>query len=181
MCGTDGSKGRFSRQRRRAGQGTTRGRMRAGGNSCCVQCRAVQRTAMEPDAITSEDRASKGWGEAYGRDTWESDFPAWHSSRYRSDTPSTDGGDDGCAKLGGMPTNCQWPIGHTGGMGNRIGMIIFRLKRRSIAIDCVPAQSSMHSHRNSAPAQGKYYLSSLFSSLLSGLFSGFLLDVQRAE
>jgi hypothetical protein len=29
-------------------------------------------------------------------------------------------------------------------------MIIFRLKRRSIAIDCVPAQSSMHSHRDSA-------------------------------
>jgi hypothetical protein len=76
-------------------------------------------------------------------------------------------GDDGCAKLGGMPM-ANW---HTGGIGNRIGMIIFRLQRRRI--DCVPAQSSTHSHRDSAPTQGKHSLSSLFSDLL--------LDVQRAE
>jgi hypothetical protein len=151
MCGAGGRRGRFSRQRRRAGQGqgTTRGKiMRTGGNSCRVpvQCSAVQHSGRQWRPKQSRAKTGLqglGGGPRPGHMGIRLSSMAFFEISIRRCIAD---GDVGWAKLGGMPM-ANW---HTGGIGNRIGMIISRLKRRRISIDCVPAQSSTHSHRDSA-------------------------------
>jgi hypothetical protein len=180
MYGASGRRGRFLRQRRWAGQGqgqgTTRGKNNENWREQLLSASAVQHNGRQWRPKQSQAKTGfqgLGGGPRPGHMGIRLSSMAFFEISIRRCIAD---GDVGWAKLGGMPM-ANW---HTGGIGNRIGMIYFPPQEEKHR-DRLRARPKQHNNRDSAPARGKHSLSSLSSSLFSGLFSGLLLDVQRAE